>query len=143
MVAITVVLAAVIFVVVTSFGQGKEQPPDSGFIRDENHDKLEIIKISPAVERSKFEIRMSAPGDFDVDAPLASGMHAIPTAGEWVPLANAQGGPGDGFVEPGTYIAFCAEGAGEPVLGVHVDFRYLPTNSIIWQDTFVSMASCP
>lgn len=144
MVAIGVVLAGAMFFVVAGLGaKDKGTPPDMRFIRDDTLDRLQVIKVNPAVARDQFDIKMSAPGDFEADGPVTAGAHAVPTANVWVPVAGAPGGPGAGFVEAGSSFSFCADGGGSAVPGVTVEFRHRPTNAVVFRGAFISMDSCP
>lgn len=151
MVAIAVVLAGVLFVIVSQIGKGGQDPsPRMAISRNEQSDRLEITQIDDGVMRGEYDIRMTVAGDFNVDGPVEAGTDAA-TAQTFVRLAGAVGAPIDGVLGPGSYIAFCAEtgaigptGNGGPAtVDVSVELRHRSTNSIVWHDTFTSLADCP
>lgn len=144
MVAIAVVLSGVMFILTTQIGKGKDSPPEMAFVRDEQNDRLMITKIAPVIARGEYEIRMSRAGDFDVDAQVGAGAD-VASANAFVALAGAPGGPAEGQIEPGSYISFCVEtgNPGTVADGVLVELRHAKSNSIVWKDTFLTLADCP
>lgn len=144
MVAIVVVLAGVVFMIATNLGKSVDDRPIFGIARDETMDRFEFNKVHPTVPRVNYEIRMSASGDFDINAD-ATGDLAAPTANIFVKMAGEPGGPGHGTLSTGDYMSFCAQAAtpGAQTADVTVEIRHSESNSIVWKETFLSLRDCP
>lgn len=151
MVAIAIVLAAVLFVIVAQLGKGgHDSSPGMAISRDEQADRLDVTRIDRGIMRGEYDIRMTVAGDFNVDQPIQAGEDAAP-AQTFVRLAGASGAPANGPLNPGSYITFCAEtgavgptgNSGPAAVDVYVELRHRGTNSIVWHDTFLTMADCP
>lgn len=55
MVAITVVLAAVVFVLVSNLGQSGEDAPDVAFSKNEDTNTITVVKAAPDLDWGDFE----------------------------------------------------------------------------------------
>ena len=141
MVAIAVVLAGVLFVVVSTVGNPTDSPDyhDLALSKDELTDEIMFVKVSPALPRSEFQLRLSVAGDFEVDRLVGTGGDAL-QSGTFVAIGGAADGPPDGMLETGSYIHLCAEPAASEVF---VEVRHAESNSIVWSGTFLALADCP
>ena len=106
MVAITVVLAAVVFVLVSNLGEGSESAPNISFNKDSADLTLTVVQAEDAEW-----------GDFDVSTDQGD-ICVAPTSGQ---------------VEAGDLID-CS--AGSTLSSVTVTITHTPTNSLVYSTTF-------
>jgi len=113
MVAITVVLAATIYVWVSGFGGGGSSTPAISCSPDNTNDKLVVVSADPGIEWS--DINITATHGTTVKYPTAT---------------SASGGTSPTYVTAGDYIDLTSDftaGTGS----VQVTLKYNPTNTII------------
>jgi flagellin-like protein len=144
MVAITVVLAAVVFVLVSNLGKGSEKAPNISFSKDETGDKISVISADAGLLLSHFSIKASAAGDCGYNAAV-SGDDDLTTA--YKPIETATGGCSgaadatlaDADLNGGDSFAFCATAT---LTDVTVQFRHEDSNTLVYETTFTSLLAC-
>ncbi len=128
MVAITVVLAAVVFVLVSQVGHGKAgNLPNIVLDVTESQDKATVISASDAYW-DQLEIRLSVDGGWGMNEPATTGT----SANEWVRIGGGQIGASD-------YLHICADTPGR----ITVDIRYIDLNTVVAGFTLGHAAACP
>lgn len=134
MVAITVVLAATVFVLVSDIGQNtSKNAPVISWQTDESTDSWSIAQAPNAVLWSDYEIKAnttSAGYEFNGDA--SPGGTTVTAADTYEALT---GTPTE--VEGGQTIGFCG-----PTVGATFTLRHVPSNSQAHSFTFQSLAAC-
>ena len=110
MVAITVVLAAVVFVLVSNLGEGSESAPNISFNKDSGDATLTVIQA----EDSNWN-------DFEVD-----GCDSLTSSGGFE-TTIADGIAATDSVEAGDELSGCAG---------QVRITHTPTNSLVYETTF-------
>jgi archaeal type IV pilus assembly protein PilA len=115
MVAITVVLAAVVFVLVQNLSQGGESKPDLGFIQNKSQKTLTITSAATA---DWNDIEATVSGGAACQADLSSGTASvIATTGKFVAAATT--------VNANDVITMSGGAAGETC---SISLRHVPTN---------------
>ncbi len=140
MVAITVVIAAVLYLVVNSIKTSGSTSETLGFQIDETNDALYIVKVNDQPLWSTLEVRLSVAGDFDVGQPVQAGGDAL-AAEAFARMGGAANGPADAVITPGVSVYFCAEPG--PASGVELSIRHVNSNTLVYRSKFVSMRDCP
>lgn len=133
MVAITVVLAAVVFVLVSDLGDTGDSAPELGFTRDEQDDELTVSKADPGLNWTEFEIRASEAVEYTVNGANTNGLTA--NTAETVASVDVQGGD---------VFAFCGgvTGTGVAKTDVTIVIRHKESNSQIGSYEFTTIAAC-
>lgn len=140
-VAIAVVIAAIVFVLAQRYTAGKgEAAPPFGVAKDENEDRLGIVRVQPELLLSQFKLSLSVDGDFALSEPIPGGPDAL-VANTLTPLGGAPGGPADGDVLGGTYLSFCSQGG--PATDVTVLIMHVESNAVVYRGQFADLAQCP
>ena len=145
MVAITVVLAATVFVLVSDIGSNtSQQGPQMGWAESEPDDEFTITQGPSQVNWDEFEIKCSAPGTecatgagtivFALNAQAATGGTDLDVNYQPVSTAIA--------VEGGDSINFCNDVAATGADDVKITIRHAPSNSIAQEFTFSNIATC-
>lgn len=139
MVAITVVLAAVVFVLVNNLtGDTGEASQDITAQEKESTDLIEVITANDAADWGALEIRSNSGITFDINtaAAIATGTAVAAGAEGWTTMSAATDP-----VEGGDQVTFC--GTAGVVTDVTIDIRDANTNTLIEQYTFNDLAACP
>lgn len=147
MVAITVVLAATVFVLVSDIGnQSNTSQPPVSWGMDEVQDRWSVSQAPNQVSWASYSMR-SATGNLYVALNVAASTTVTGTSGSilvdsdgvelnTVSFENKNLGAGD-------YLEFCISGA--PVGGVtnvEITLNHIASNSIANQKTFANIAAC-
>jgi flagellin-like protein len=135
MVAITVVLAATVFVVVGQMGKKTAQAPSIQFLIDSRTGKISIVRADAGVDISNLQVQMSVAGRFNYNAQATSTAGTALTPNTYAPLSASTGTTMTG----GDYISFCANTAGS---GITVSVRYTPANQMLYTNSFTTLAAC-
>ena len=132
MVAITVVLAATVFVLVSDIGSNtSKNAPSMGWQDSESDDSWTVSQAPNQVPWSDFEIRAS------VDT-LGYAVNGTAGTGDEVAAANVYESLGaTGNVQGGDYIDFCG-----PATGATITLRHVPSNAVAHTFTFQSLVPC-
>ncbi len=138
MVAITVVLAAVVFVLVSDLGGGDANAqPAISWKQSEAGDYAEVTSAEADADWSEFELKMSQDGRFRVGAvPLTGDATTVSpdgVAGEWVTMIAGGIGGGD-------KLYFCVDSSAGPALTVTL--RHIDSNAVAKEFSFNSVAQC-
>jgi archaeal type IV pilus assembly protein PilA len=134
MVAITVVLAAVVFVLVNNLGEGAESAPVISFTKSESADSLSIVTASGGADWGRLSITLNAAGKVH-DEEIAQS-----TDGTAATANTAMDIPGHtGAVLAGQSLYFCLTAAG-PLTVTIVDVN---ANQIVTTQSFNSVDACP
>jgi archaeal type IV pilus assembly protein PilA len=130
MVAITVVLAAVLYVMVMGFGGGEAQTPTGSFTSAEKHNAttyyLFVGAISPTTNWD--ECKLSVDGTATTNA-LGDGVNQTAGTGVWVIPTDLAG---DDKISSGDYIILGGLSAGEHTVAL----LYIETGGTIGSKTF-------
>ncbi len=131
MVAITVVLAAVVFVLVSDLGgsNASTQPALSWDV-SEASDQAKITSAETDANWNEFEIKLSAAGGWAINAAAATGT----AAGTWVSMSAT-----DLAIGGGDYIDFCADTTGASMTAT---IRHIDSNAIAKEIVFNSVGPC-
>lgn len=129
MVAITVVLAAVVFVMVNQFGAGGDEAPSVAFNRDEARDQITLTKAEGGLSWDQFQVKLSVDGEYALNgaATVAVG------AGNVTDFASAT------TVTGGDELAFCGDAAAQNVV---VTIIHAESNAQIYRTEFASIEAC-
>ena len=133
MVAITVVLAAVVFVLVSDLGDTGEDAPDVSFQKDETNDRLKVITAPADLNWNEFQIKTD--GDnltYDLNG-AATSADTDTFAGAYVTLETASLSGGD-------FLELCGTAADETEVTVQI--RHSVSNSLVYETKFSTVAAC-
>ena len=133
MVAITVVLAAIVFVLVGGLGSDRGDTQLLGMTQNEGDDSMAIARAPPGYDWNDYDIRVVEPATGVHFARNAAATGADPT------LSNTYQSLGSGVVVASDYISLCAD---VPVVGVTVQIRDVNANSIVNVSEFRSIDAC-
>jgi flagellin-like protein len=135
MVAITLVLAGVLFVIVRGLGETNDVAPPMQFVRDNLNGQLTVIKSYKPIDLTQVEVQTGVDTHFGYNVPASSATRAAP-AGDFVALA---GSPGQ-VLTAGDVIDFCQDsGPGK----VDVVIRILdPTPIVMYENSFTNLVGC-
>lgn len=153
MVAITVVLAAVVFVLVNNLtGDAGEASQDVTATTDEGKDRIDVITANDAADWGAMEIRVSSAvvlrindqaaltaTDATCDGVATTGDCEAVAANTWTPMEQ-----GSAPVEGGDYLTFCGGTlvAGTEAVNVEITIRDINTNTVIETYSFKNIAAC-
>jgi len=134
MVAITVVLAAVVFVLVSELASEKREAPAAiGFSKDEANDRIDVARAEADLDWSQLEIRSAAlVAGLVYDRNAAAGLGD--TAVTSVPTALSAKS-----LDGGDYLEFCAT---LPASDVEILLLHPASNAVVYRATFTSVAAC-
>ena len=140
MIAVTVVLAGVLFAVIAGIKSTSENTENVGFKVDETADSLYVIKVEEQPFWSTYEVSLSVAGDFELGMAVAAGGDAL-LAGVFASMGGAPNGPADARVAAGSTMYFCAEPG--PANGVDIAIRHVGANTLIFKGKFLTLMDCP
>ena len=133
MVAITVVLAAVVFVLVSNLSDADAQVPQMGITRDERNDQVKIIRADLGLNWQDFKINSDADIFFDLNAQATTADVEV-DAGTQVAFTD------DVAVSGGNYISLCGDGLART--NVAIKIIHTDSNTVVASTTFASIADC-
>jgi len=134
MAAITVILAATVFVLASRLNQDPQEPPVLASHPDEQADAVTFVRTDGPVLRSEVDLVLSVPGHFAYNGPASTASAAAP-ANVAVPLSSSL----TDLVVGGDALSVCADGGAANVrlLLVHPE-----TNTVLLRQVFTQVASC-
>lgn len=135
MVAITVVVAATLFIVARSItGSDEGASPYVQFIRDSQSGELRIVRVSSEVDLTDVELRSSVAAKYAYNAE-ADGTSADLATDAWTPLALVEGT----LMEPGDFLNFCVPGGAD---AVRISVRIEAPDAQIYEHRFTGIDDC-
>ncbi len=146
MVAITVVMTAIIFVLLDAHGdgtgagsQGKEPPPAIRIQRDESGDRLRVLSAYVGeVQKADWSVMVfmaDKPGtEYELNQP-ADGIGGTPLTDSPTYIA-----PSADIITAGEYLALC--GTSGPLTDVTFSIAHVPANMMIAQIRLNDVAAC-
>ena len=145
MVAITVVLAATVFVLVSDIGnQSNTSQPPVSWGMDEVQDRWSVSQAPNQVSWASYNIKASS----DIHVALNTGSTAAGTNDESYDTSDAtaqdlnQNSFANKNLGAGDYLDFCVVGATSDTTDVEITLTHIASNSIANQKTFASIAVC-
>lgn len=120
-------------------GDGYEEEyasaPDVAFSRDDGQDRLTVVKVGAGSSAWDYSLRASSDMVFVRNREASAAGMAV--GNDWTSLGHD--GP-DAF-EAGDYLEFCSPGdaLGETVVSI----MHVPSNTLLYESTFSSIAVCP
>jgi flagellin-like protein len=125
MVAITVVLAAVVFILVNDLGQSGEDAPDMGFTKNNDACTVTVVKAPSGNNIVAWDNDASGDGDIDVTASVDSD-----PAGHGVTDGDT--------VNAGDILQFDTDAliTGAQCTGVDVTIRHIGSNTLLYETEF-------
>jgi flagellin-like protein len=134
MVAITVVLAAVVFVLVSNLGKGTTSAPNLGATSDDTNNKIQINTAPNGLTWDKFNLKADKALKFALNGAASSSSTALAAN-----TATAAGGSSN-TVSGGDYFAFC--GNGGIMTSTTVTIIHIASNTQVYTHTFPSIPAC-
>ena len=135
MVAITVVLGAVVFVMARQMAQTNDQAPTVQFLRDDTNGQLLIIQAFRPVDLTLLEVQTSDDTHFVFDGEADSG-DTPAAAGQFTAFAATPGT----ILEAGRALDFCRDGGpGKTDFAVRV---MDPKPILVYRNTFTNLRGC-
>lgn len=137
MVAITVVLAAVVFVLVSNLSKSGQKAPDVAFSTDETADRITIVTAQNELKYSDFEYKVSQ----DVQAKR----NAAPSSAA-ADFKSAAGGYGTWAADTedfdaGDYLEFCGK-TGNINTPTTFQFRHIDSNTVVYETVLNTIQAC-
>ncbi|MEA3166828.1 MAG: Archaeal Type pilin, N-terminal [Thermoplasmata archaeon] len=147
MVAITVVLAAVVFVLVSNLGKGSSSTPTFVLTRNEATDTLAVTSADSDADWNRIAAKMTATGATYLCASNAGIIDCgttdhdafDPAAGAYIDSSNSELTGSPHLMQAGDSIKFCAENAATSVAITLVDTS---ANSVIGTYNFNDIPAC-
>ncbi len=135
MVAITVVLAAVVFVLVSDLGSDSNAPSAVKFQKDEANDRIKVVSAESTADWDKIEVKADATGaELELNA-AADGVGGTAITTALVAVSSATDP-----MSAGEYIELC--GTAGAVSDLTVTLIDSSANQILAELTFSSVAAC-
>jgi flagellin-like protein len=128
MVAITIVLAGVIFVVVQGLGHSTDAPAQLTLVVKDAQDRAVVQATAGGPRWDEIDIRMSAPGGWAVNSAAATGF----AAGVWVQA-------GGDHIYPSHYLDVCLDMPGGDLI---LEVRHTDPTLGVTTLTFTNVGSC-
>lgn len=131
MVAVTVVLAAVVFLMVNPVDEG-EQSPTLSFRRDEGQDQIELVR---GANGNWGDIRLFVSGGvhpglrYELNAEAGAASPEV-GAGVVMPTADLRGGD---------FVSFCADGGADDL---SVGLTHIDSSTYLYEGTFLRIRPC-
>jgi flagellin-like protein len=161
MVAITVVLAAVVFVLVSDLGNTDEAAAAVSFSKDEGTDRIEVISAASSADWNRLSIRITSGTTSDATGAIVVGT-AVPYQNDVAvvgsdelcqAVANACAGSNVAIgnaidvIDAGDFLEVCATDgiggvAGGEATNVVVVITDTTANAKVYEATFSTIASC-
>lgn len=135
MVAITVVLAAVVFVLVNNLGKGTEKAPSLGASADSTNQRINIGTAEPGHNWLEFDLKADQALKFDLNGDATAADTQAITAG-----GSTDAGLVGEAVTGGDYFDFCGDGGIRT--NVVVQVIHVATNTEVYKTTFPTIAAC-
>ena len=136
MVAITVVLAAVVFVLVSNLSKSGQKAPDVAFSTDETRDRITIVTAQNELLYDDFEFKSSQTVAFARNVnPTSAG----PTVGgSYRSLATT----GTDAFNGGDYFDFCGIGGANVNTPTTFQIRHKDSNTVVYETTMNTIDAC-
>ena len=147
MVAITVVLAAVVFVLVSNLGKGNQSAPTFALQRNDALDRLSVTSADTDADWNRLAIKASAAGtEMRLNCATGTTLQAAGTpAGCPAQLAvattNVEATGSADLMSAGEYIEFCTT-ASPAATGITYTVVDTTANSVVGTFTFNDVAVC-
>ncbi len=136
MVAITVVLAAVVFVLVSDLGDTGDSAPQMSFTKSEGDDQIKVAKADTGLNWDQFQIKASVTNATDLE--MERNTAADGTGGTAV--TSSATSIAAGSVTAGDYFEFC--GTSTAQTAVTITLIHEASNTEVYSTTFSSIAAC-
>lgn len=132
MIAITVVVAGVLFVIVKQVGDTNTQAPSIQFVRDNQNGQLTVVKAFRPFDLTEIEVRAGSDAKFGYNVAPSTNL----PANTFVPFSTTSGQDLVG----GDQVNFCSVSP-----GAKVDFIIRvtnPKNIVVYQNFFTNLRPC-
>ena len=139
MVAITVVLAAVVFVLVSNLSKSGSKAPDVAFSTDETRDRISIITAATELVWADFQVKFTTSDtdalvyEFNGESDGKTTTHSS--------LSRDYAVIGSGNFDAGDFIDLCMAG-GNNITPTTVQFRHIDSNTVVYETTLNSIDEC-
>ncbi|MEK6975245.1 MAG: type IV pilin N-terminal domain-containing protein [Candidatus Thermoplasmatota archaeon] len=135
MVAITVVLAAVVFVLVSNLSKSGQKAPDVAFSTDETRDRFTLVTAQNELQYSDFVFKSSAAVQWVRNANAATGSTLDGT------YTEMNIGNGASAFEAGDYWEFCGLG-GNIDTPTSFQVRHIDSNTVVYEGSLNTIQAC-
>lgn len=135
MVAITVVLAAVVFVLVSDLGDTGDAAPEIGFAIQESEDRIRVDRAENGVNWNEFQLRVDGSANdiwFDLNAAADTGDDTVGSS--FVQFE-------DDALDAGDFVEFCVDSAVAET-DVQVTISHIETNTVVKVLEFATVTPC-
>ncbi len=132
MVAITVVLAAVVFVLVSNLGEGSDSAPTLGINADDSDSRFALTSAPNGLTWDLFNLKADAAVTASLNAPATAAVGTDYTAGVAAPA-----GASTDAVTGGDFFDLCGATASVTIQVIHI-----PTNTQVYSHTFPAVPAC-
>jgi flagellin-like protein len=142
MVAITVVLAAVVFVLVSNLGKGSESAPSFSLTRDDNSDRLTVAQADSSGDWNRLAIKTSQAGVevvLNADSPATCTAGGANSCNALVANTNAEITDAANPMTAGEFLELC-DASTQQVTVTIIDGV---ANQQIGSFTFTDLQACP
>ena len=136
MVAITVVLAAVVFVLVSNLSKSGQKAPDVAFSTDETRDRITIVTAQNELNYDDFEFKASQSVAFSRNSNPTSAGPTI--GGTYRTMATS----GTEEFKGGDYIDFCGLGGTNVNTPTTFQIRHKDSNTVVYETTLNTIDAC-
>lgn len=135
MVAITVVLAAVVFVLVSNLSKGGQKAPDVSFSTDETRDRVTLITSASGLNWDDFRIKATFPASEVIHYKL----NTEGSTGD-ASLTNAYSTLVSAAFTAGDFIDFC--GATTVDGATTLQILHTESNTVVYETQFNGIVAC-
>jgi flagellin-like protein len=144
MVAITVVLAAVVFVLVSNLGKSSNSAPTFALNRDDASDRLSVTSADSDADWNRLAAKVSStiPMGVTFYTHLNGPTSAAGATDTALSASNTEITGTADLMSAGEFLEFCEVGSAMPVTGVSIVIVDTTANSVIGTFTFNDIALC-
>ena len=137
MVAITVVLAAVVFVLVSNLSKSGQKAPDVAFSTDETRDRITLVTAQNELKYGDFEYKVSQ----DVQAQRNGDPTSAATGKKTAASGYATWATDTLDFDAGDYLEFYGLG-GNINSPTTFQFRHIDSNTVVYETTLNTIQAC-
>lgn len=139
MVAITVVLAAVVFVLVSNLSKSGSKAPDVAFSTDETRDRVAIVTAATELIWADFQVKYTTAGTGDLTYAFNQESDNLGSTAS--SLSEDYAVVGTGSFDAGDFLDLCMQG-GNNVSPTTIQFRHIDSNTVVYETTLNSIDEC-
>lgn len=135
MIAVTMVIGGVMFIIATGIEGSDEPPPLVQFIRSNQDGQLKVVRLERNVDLAFVDVKMSRDGFLAYNEDASTSAIEAP-ANQYVSISDVEGTE----LRAGDFLEFCLDG---PQQTIEVTVRISdPPDIVIYENSFTGVRPC-